>query len=98
MCILGLILMNEISKVTNTNHNNKKFKAKTLIATYYHELNELIKYFSIIKNFTVSVKGLKKKVICLRKCKESGSEHSFGINVANLLVCQTECYHVLIRF
>ena len=59
-------------------------KPKTLFATHYHELNEMAQKFSRIKNFNVSVKQSKKKIIFLRKLKEGGCEHSFGINVASL--------------
>ena len=37
-----------------------------------------------IKNYNVSVKEVGGKIIFLRKLKEGGSEHSFGINVASL--------------
>ena len=42
------------------------------------------KHFSRIKNFNVSVKEINGKVIFLRKLVEGGSEHSFGIHVAQL--------------
>ncbi len=93
----SLVLMDEIGRGTSTYdgisiawsiveflHNHEKFRAKTLFATHYHELNELTKDFSRIKNFNVSVKELNGKVIFMRKLKEGGSEHSFGINVAQL--------------
>jgi DNA mismatch repair protein MutS len=37
-----------------------------------------------VKNFNVSVKEIGNKVIFLRKLKEGGSEHSFGIHVAQM--------------
>lgn len=93
----SLILMDEIGRGTSTYdgvsiawaiveylHNHKKARAKTLFATHYHELNELATDFPRIKNFNVSVKEHKKKIIFLRKLKEGGSEHSFGIHVAQL--------------
>ncbi len=40
--------------------------------------------FERIKNFNVSVKELKDKVIFLRKLVPGGSKHSFGIHVAKL--------------
>lgn len=58
--------------------------AKTLFATHYHELNEMEKTFSRIRNYNVSVKELNGKVIFLRKLVRGGSEHSFGIHVAKL--------------
>jgi len=93
----SLILMDEIGRGTSTYdgisiawslvefiHNHPKFKAKTLFATHYHELNQLTNDLSRVKNFNVSVKELTNKVIFLRKLKEGGSEHSFGIHVAQM--------------
>ncbi len=93
----SLILMDEIGRGTSTYdgisiawsivefiHNHPQFKAKTLFATHYHELNELTKTLPRVKNFNVSVKELEDKVIFLRKLVPGGSEHSFGIHVAQM--------------
>ena len=93
----SLILMDEIGRGTSTYdgisiawsivefiHNHSQFKAKTLFATHYHELNELTKDLSRVKNYNVSVKELEDKVIFLRKLEPGGSEHSFGIHVAQM--------------
>jgi DNA mismatch repair protein MutS len=93
----SLILMDEIGRGTSTYdgisiawsiveylHNHEKFKPKTLFATHYHELNQLTEDFPAIKNFNVSVKEVGNKVIFMRKLKEGGSEHSFGIHVAQM--------------
>lgn len=93
----SLVLMDEIGRGTSTYdgisiawsiveylHNHPKFRAKTLFATHYHELNQLADDFPKIKNFNVSVKEVGNKVIFLRKLKEGGSEHSFGIHVAQM--------------
>lgn len=93
----SLILMDEIGRGTSTYdgisiawsiveylHNHPKLKAKTLFATHYHELNQLTNDFPRIKNFNVSVKELSNKIIFMRKLKEGGSEHSFGIHVAQM--------------
>ncbi|MCP4522584.1 MAG: DNA mismatch repair protein MutS [Cytophagales bacterium] len=93
----SLVLMDEIGRGTSTYdgisiawsiveylHNHPTAKAKTLFATHYHELNELTNDFPRIKNFNVSVKEAKNKIIFMRKLKEGGSEHSFGIHVAQL--------------
>ena len=42
------------------------------------------KNFSRIKNYNVSVKEVDNKVIFLRKLERGGSEHSFGIHVAEI--------------
>ena len=65
-------------------HNHPASRAKTLFATHYHELNQLTEDFPRIKNFNVAVKEIGNKVIFLRKLKEGGSEHSFGIHVAQM--------------
>jgi DNA mismatch repair protein MutS len=93
----SLLLMDEIGRGTSTYdgvsiawaiaeylHNHTQFRPKTLFATHYHELNELATDFSRIKNFNVSVKETSNKIIFMRKLKEGGSEHSFGIHVAQL--------------
>lgn len=93
----SLILMDEIGRGTSTYdgvsiawaiveylHNHKEFKPKTLFATHYHELNQLAEDLVRIKNFNVSVKETGDKIIFMRKLKEGGSEHSFGIHVAQL--------------
>jgi DNA mismatch repair protein MutS len=65
-------------------HNHKDFKPKTLFATHYHELNQLEEDLPRVKNFNVSVKEVGDKIIFMRKLKEGGSEHSFGIHVAQI--------------
>lgn len=93
----SLILMDEIGRGTSTYdgvsiawaiveylHNHKDFKAKTLFATHYHELNQLEEDLVRVKNFNVSVKEVGDKIIFMRKLKEGGSEHSFGIHVAQI--------------
>lgn len=92
----SLVLLDEIGRGTSTydgisiawaiaeflhQHPNKP---NTLFATHYHELNEMTGLFPRIKNFNVSVKEIKNKIIFLRKLKEGGSEHSFGIHVAKM--------------
>ena len=64
--------------------NTKAGHPRTLFATHYHELNEMEKNFSRIKNYNVSVKEVDGKVIFLRKLERGGSEHSFGIHVAEI--------------
>jgi DNA mismatch repair protein MutS len=93
----SIILMDEIGRGTSTYdgisiawsiveflHEHPKCKPKTLFATHYHELNQLSEQFHRIKNFNVSVKEVGNKIVFLRKLKEGGSEHSFGIHVAQL--------------
>ena len=65
-------------------HENPRAKARTLFATHYHELNEMEKAFPRIHNYNVSVREVDGKVIFLRKLERGGSEHSFGIHVAEI--------------
>ncbi|HEX8545526.1 MAG TPA: DNA mismatch repair protein MutS [Cytophagaceae bacterium] len=93
----SLILMDEIGRGTSTYdgisiawsiveylHNHPKCLAKTLFATHYHELNQLEADLPRVKNYNVSVKEAGNKVIFMRKLKKGGSEHSFGIHVAQI--------------
>jgi DNA mismatch repair protein MutS len=93
----SLIIFDELGRGTSTYdgisiawsiveyiHDHPKARAKTLFATHYHELNEMEKSFSRIRNFNVSVKEIDQKIIFLRKLVEGGSAHSFGIHVAKL--------------
>jgi len=66
------------------------FKAKILFATHYHELNEMAKSMSRIKNYHISVKEINNKIIFLRKLTPGGTEHSFGIHVAKMAGMPTE--------
>lgn len=93
----SLVLFDELGRGTSTYdgisiawaiveylHEQPKARARTLFATHYHELNEMEKHFDRIKNFNVSVKEMGGKVIFLRKLAPGGSEHSFGIHVAEI--------------
>ena len=93
----SLVLFDELGRGTSTYdgisiawaiveylHEQPRAKARTLFATHYHELNEMEKNFNRIKNYNVSVKEHEGKVIFLRKLTRGGSEHSFGIHVADI--------------
>jgi DNA mismatch repair protein MutS len=92
----SLVLLDEIGRGTSTYDgisiawaiseylHEHPSKAKTLFATHYHELNEMTETFDRIKNYNVSVKELKEKVLFLRKLVPGGSHHSFGIHVAKM--------------
>ncbi len=93
----SLVLFDELGRGTSTYdgisiawaiveylHEHPKAQARTLFATHYHELNEMEKNFTRIKNYNVSVKEVDGKVIFLRKLEKGGSEHSFGIHVAEI--------------
>ena len=93
----SLVLFDELGRGTSTYdgisiawaiveylHEHPKARARTLFATHYHELNEMEKSFSRIKNYNVSVREADGRVIFMRKLVRGGSEHSFGIHVAQI--------------
>ena len=93
----SLVIMDEIGRGTSTYdgisiawsiveylHNHQKAKPKTLFATHYHELNQLAGDLTRVQNFHIAVKELKDQVIFLRKLVSGGTEHSFGIHVAQM--------------
>jgi DNA mismatch repair protein MutS len=93
----SLILLDEIGRGTSTYdgisiawaiaeyiHEHPTKRAKVLFATHYHELNEMSETMKRIKNYHISVKEVGNKVLFLRKLKRGGSEHSFGIHVAEM--------------
>ncbi|RLD35120.1 MAG: DNA mismatch repair protein MutS [Bacteroidetes bacterium] len=93
----SLILLDEIGRGTSTYdgisiawsiseflHSHPAYRAKVLFATHYHELNEMAASMPRIKNYHISIKEIGNKVIFLRKLKKGGSEHSFGIHVAEM--------------
>ena len=93
----SLILFDELGRGTSTYdgisiawaiveyiHQLSNKYPKTLFATHYHELNEMEKMFDRIKNYNVSVREDNDNVIFLRKLVRGGSNHSFGIHVANM--------------
>ena len=93
----SLVLFDELGRGTSTYdgisiawaiveyiHEHPSAHARTLFATHYHELNEMAQSFSRIRNFNVSVKETDGKVLFLRKLVPGGSEHSFGIHVAEM--------------
>jgi len=93
----SLVILDEIGRGTSTYdglsiawavveylHDNAKIAARTLFATHYHELNELANRHSRVKNYNVLVKEWGEQVVFLRKIVEGGSDHSYGIQVAQL--------------
>ena len=93
----SLVLFDELGRGTSTYdgisiawaiveylHEQPKARARTLFATHYHELNEMEKNFPRIKNYNVSVREVDGRVIFLRRLERGGSEHSFGIHVAEI--------------
>jgi DNA mismatch repair protein MutS len=65
-------------------HDHPSFKPKTLFATHYHELTELVLTKERIKNFNVAVREWNGEIIFLRKIVEGEANRSYGIQVARL--------------
>lgn len=93
----SLILFDELGRGTSTYdgisiawaiveyiHEHPTAHARTLFATHYHELNDMAATLQRIRNYNVSVKEIDGKVLLLRKLVPGGSEHSFGIHVAEM--------------
>ena len=92
----SLIILDEIGRGTSTYDgisiawaiakyiHDIDYKPLTLFATHYHELNEMEKKYSRVKNFHVSIKNLGDKILFLRKLIKGGTSHSFGIHVGKM--------------
>lgn len=92
----SLVLLDEIGRGTSTYDGMSIARAiveyiheygdgaKTLFATHYHELNDLENIYDRVRNFHIAVKEVGKNVIFLRKLKEGGVAHSFGLHVARM--------------
>ncbi|MBW1958423.1 MAG: DNA mismatch repair protein MutS [Deltaproteobacteria bacterium] len=92
-----LVIMDEIGRGTSTFdglsiawavaeylHDLKGRGVKTLFATHYHELTELERLKSRVKNYNIAVKEWNDEIIFLRKLVEGGTNRSYGIQVARL--------------
>ena len=92
----SLVLLDEIGRGTSTYDGMSIARAiveyvheygdgaKTLFATHYHELNDLENIYPRVRNYHIAVKEVGKNVIFLRKLKEGGVAHSFGLHVARM--------------
>ena len=90
----SLIILDEVGRGTSTFDGLsiawaiveyiEKTKALTLFATHYHELTELAKFFTGIKNFNVAVREWNEQVIFLHNIIEGCADKSYGIYVARL--------------
>jgi DNA mismatch repair protein MutS len=91
----SLILFDEIGRGTATydgmalaqaiiEYIHEKIKCKTFFSTHYHELTDLDKSLSKLKNVHVSAKDEQGKIIFLHRIKEGPTDKSYGINVASL--------------
>ena len=91
----SLIILDEIGRGTSTfdgmsiawavaEYIHDKIGAKTLFATHYHELTDLAKELTRVRNLNVAVREWNNQVVFLFKLVEGGADHSYGIHVAKL--------------
>jgi DNA mismatch repair protein MutS len=93
----SLVVLDEIGRGTSTFdglsiawavaeylHDHSSFRPKTLFATHYHELTELVLTKERVKNYNMAVKEWGGEIIFLRKVVEGGTNRSYGIQVARL--------------
>ncbi|MDD2598021.1 MAG: DNA mismatch repair protein MutS [Kiritimatiellae bacterium] len=93
----SLIVLDEIGRGTSTFdgisiawavaeylHNQRRVKAKTLFATHYHELTDLVLTLKGVKNYTVQVREHGDSVVFLRRIAAGTADKSYGIHVARL--------------
>lgn len=92
----SLILLDEVGRGTSTfdgisiawsvaeHLHDSPLRPRTLFATHYHELTDLVLTKERLKNFNFTVKEWKGEVIFLRSLVEGASSHSYGIHVARL--------------
>ncbi len=91
----SLIILDEIGRGTSTfdglsiawsvaEYLHDVVKARTLFATHYHELTDLARTRSGVKNFNVAVREWNDQIIFLRKIIPGGADKSYGIQVGRL--------------
>jgi len=93
----SLVILDEIGRGTSTYdglsiawavaealHDRDGKGVRTLFATHYHELTELVSAKPRVKNFNIAVKEWKDQIIFLRKLIPGGTSRSYGIQVARI--------------
>ncbi len=91
----SLVILDEVGRGTSTydgvaiawsivEHLSEKIKPVTLFATHYHELTEMEKLKSNIRNLSVDVYDDGSEIVFTHKIKEGRASKSYGIHVAKL--------------
>ncbi len=93
----SLVILDEVGRGTSTFdglsiawsvaealHDRGGKGVKTLFATHYHELTELVTTKMRAKNFNIAVKEWKDHIIFLRRLVPGGTSRSYGIQVARI--------------
>jgi len=91
----SLVLLDEIGRGTATfdglsiawsvaEHLHDITGARTLFATHYHELPDLARTRSGVRNLNVAVREQNDRIVFLRKILPGSADRSYGIQVARL--------------
>jgi DNA mismatch repair protein MutS len=91
----SLVILDEIGRGTSTydgvslawsvvEYLHKHVGCRTFFATHYHELTDLEKSLSGVKNLNVAVREWQDEVIFLHKIVDGAADKSYGIHVARL--------------
>ena len=91
----SLVILDEIGRGTSTydgislawsvvEYLHEHVGCRTLFATHYHELTDLAKSLSGVKNLNVAVREWQDEVIFLHKIIDGAADKSYGIHVARL--------------
>ncbi len=91
----SLVILDEIGRGTSTydgvslawavvEHLHDTIGCRTLFATHYHELTDLAKTLSSVRNLNVAVREWEDQVVFLHKIVEGAADKSYGIHVARL--------------
>ena len=91
----SLVILDEIGRGTSTydgislawsvvEYLQARSRCRTLFATHYHELTDLEKSLSLVKNYNVAVREWQDEVVFLHKIIPGAADKSYGIHVARL--------------
>ena len=93
----SLLILDELGRGTSTYdgisiawavveyiHNHPRLRTKTLFATHYHELAELVNRLPRVRNYNVAVAEEGERVVFLRRIVPGSADRSYGIHVAQL--------------
>ena len=93
----SLVIIDEVGRGTSTFdglsiawavaeyiHDLQGRGVRSLFATHYHQLTDLVVTKPGVKNYNIAVKEWGEKIIFLRKIMEGGTSRSYGIEVARI--------------
>lgn len=91
----SLVILDEIGRGTSTydgvslawavvEYLHDHLGCRTLFATHYHELTDLAKTLSSVRNLNVAVREWEDQVVFLHKIVDGAADKSYGIHVARL--------------